>query len=82
MLQRLGRYEVLETLAGGGQGTVYLGREDGREIMGRKVLGNKWVTLLRTIRRCYLIAINPCGYRCTRSCIRRAQHNMRRRALA
>ena len=24
MLQRIGRYEVLETLAGGGQGTVYL----------------------------------------------------------
>ena len=31
MLQRLGRYEILETLAGGGQGTVYLGREDGSE---------------------------------------------------
>ena len=31
MLQRLGRYEVLETLAGGGQGTVYLGREEGSE---------------------------------------------------
>jgi hypothetical protein len=31
MLQRLGSYEVLETLAGGGQGTVYLGREDGSE---------------------------------------------------
>ena len=31
MLQRLGRYEILETLAGGGQGTVYLGREEGSE---------------------------------------------------
>ena len=31
MLQRIGRYEVLETLAGGGQGTVYLGREEGSE---------------------------------------------------
>jgi len=39
MLQRLGRYEVLETLAGGGQGTVYLGREDGsEEVVAIKVM--------------------------------------------
>ena len=39
MLQRLGRYEVLETLAGGGQGTVYLGREDGSdEVVAIKVM--------------------------------------------
>ena len=39
MLQRIGKYEVLETLAGGGQGTVYLGREDGsEEVVAIKVM--------------------------------------------
>ena len=39
MLQRLGRYEVLETLVGGGQGTVYLGREYGsKDVVAIKVM--------------------------------------------
>ena len=39
MLQRIGKYEVLETLAGGGQGTVYLGREEGsEEVVAIKVM--------------------------------------------
>ena len=31
MLQRIGKYEVLETLAGGGQGTVYLAKDEETE---------------------------------------------------
>ena len=39
MLQRIGKYEVLETLAGGGQGTVYLAREEGsEEVVAVKVM--------------------------------------------
>ena len=39
MLQRIGRYEVLETLAGGGQGTVYLSKEEGsEEVVAVKVM--------------------------------------------
>ena len=35
----MGKYEVLETLAGGGQGTVYLGREEGsEEVVAIKVM--------------------------------------------
>ena len=35
----IGRYEILETLAGGGQGTVYLGREEGsEEVVAIKVM--------------------------------------------
>jgi serine/threonine protein kinase len=39
MLQRIGRYEVLETLTGGGQGTAYLVREEGsEEVVAVKVM--------------------------------------------
>ena len=55
MLQRIGRYEILERIAAGGQGTVYRGRDT---VLDRVVAAKPSISRLPTIK---LFSWEPCS---------------------